>query len=514
MSDETKVSGAEIPKPSNVEILPPETRAAEAEARAKAEAAARVKTDDKPAAAGRKPVEMKLAPKPSGPSSASAPINTAPTDEDSAKAWSAKSFLWAGSLVILILVGGLGGWATLTEIAGAIVSSGQIEVERNRQVVQHLDGGIVSEILVDEGDTVEANQVLIRLDGTLLSSQLTVVENQYFELVARRGRLDAERDGADEIVFEDELIEAATRHEEVAELMDGQQRLFVARLDSMSKELDQLDKRRSQIANQIEGIVAQQDALGTQLGLIQDELADQIDLMNKRLTQRSSVLALQREEARMSGQLGDLAASKAESEGRITELEIEALKLQTTRREEAITTLRDLQYRELELAEQRRSLREQLSRLDIRSPVAGVVYGLTVYAERSVIRPADPLMYVVPQDRPLIIATRVDPIHVDEIFPGQEVTLRFSALASRTTPTLFGTVTQVSADAFHDDKSGISYYRAEITVADEELDKLPGHVKLLPGMPVEAYLRTDDRTPLAYLLKPFTDYFNKAFRET
>ncbi|MEM8553756.1 MAG: HlyD family type I secretion periplasmic adaptor subunit [Pseudomonadota bacterium] len=437
-----------------------------------------------------------------------------PPAKPPAAPWNSRWHVRFGMIVVFILVGGFGGWAVFSQIAGAIIATGQIEVDRNRQVVQHPDGGVVEEILVDEGDTVVAEQVLIRLDGTLVRSELAIIESQYYELVARRGRLEAERDGRDVLEFDDDLITVAATRADVADLMDGQQRLYAARAESLEKEIDQLSKRRTQIGNQIEGILAQQTALGQQLALLRDELGDQMDLMNKGLAQRSRVLALQREEARLAGSLGELVAAQAESEGRITELEIEVIKLETRRREEAITRLRDLQFRELELAEQRRALLEQLSRLDIKAPVSGVIYGLQVFAERSVIRPADPVLFLVPQDRPLVIATRVEPIHIDQVFPGQEVIVRFSALDARTTPELTGEVTQVSADAFTDEQVGMSYYRAEVVLQDGEAEKLPGDAVLLPGMPVEAYLRTDDRSPLTYLVKPLSDYFNKAFRES
>ena len=251
-----------------------------------------------------------------------------------------------------------------------------------------------------------------------------------------------------------------------------------------------------------------------QLDLIQQELASQQSLLDRGLAQIAKVLNLQREEARLSGTVGELTAQRAQAEGRITELEIEALKLDTLRREEAITRLRDLQFQELELAEQSRTLRERLARLDIRAPVGGVVYGLQVYAKRSVIRPADPVLFIVPQDRPLVIMAQIEPIHIDQIFVNQGVTLRFSALDQRATPELFGQVTQVSADAFQDDATAFSYYRAEIQLNDGEKDRLPEGTILIPGMPVEAFIRTDDRSPMEYLVKPLADYFAKAFRES
>ena len=429
------------------------------------------------------------------------------------QSWSARTPLTIGMVALVILIGGFGTWATLTEISGAIIASGKIEVDSNRQVVQHPDGGVVKEILVDEGDFVEAGQTLIRLDSTLLMSRIVVAEGQLFEMMARRGRLEAERDGTDAIQFDEELLAEAATNAEVAEITAGQRRLFKARQGSLDREIEQMQKRRGQIQDQIIGIEAQQEALETQLILIVDELEDQQSLLEKGLAQASRVLALRREEASLSGRAGELASVKAKAEGRITEIDIEIIKLDTRRREEAITRLRDLQYTELELVEQRNTAREHLSRLELNAPVSGIVYGLRVFTERSVIRPADPVLFLVPQDRPLIIAAQVPTIHVDQVFAGQTVSLRFSALDQRETPELFGEVMTLSADAFEDEATGAPYYRAEIALNEGEAKKLPEGVVLIPGMPVETYLRTSDRSPMAYLVKPFTDYFTKAFRE-
>ena len=433
---------------------------------------------------------------------------------DDSKGFPLRTPMTFGLAALLILVVGFGTWAATTEISGAIIAGGQIQVDQNRQVVQHADGGIVEEILVEEGDTVEAGEVMIRLDPTLLRSELTIVEGQYFELLARRSRLEAERDGSEEIVFPEILLTHAETDDEVAELISGQRNLFFARRASMDREVEQLNKRSDQIGNQIEGVEAQVEALAAQLSFVDEELESQRSLLARGLAQASRVLSLQREAARLAGERGELVSTMAQAEGEITEIEIEIIKLDTARREEAITTLRDMQYRSRELAEQRLALLEQLKRLEITAPVAGVVYGMTVFAPRSVIRAADPVLYLVPQDRPLVIAAQIEPIHIDQTHVGQEVTLRFSALDQRTTPELFGTVTQISADAFTNEETSVSYYRAEIILNEGEAEKLPEGSTLIPGMPVEAFLRTADRTPLAYLVKPFTDYFSKAFRES
>jgi len=419
--------------------------------------------------------------------------------------------LGLGGLALLIL--GFGGWASFSEISGAVIAPGQIEVDQNRQVVQHPDGGVVAQILAQEGDSVRQGQLLIQLDATRLGSELAIIEGQLFELMARRGRLEAERDDKPEPVYDMLLRDSAASNQDAAVLMAGQSQLLAARRASRAQEVAQLAKRRSQIDTQITGISAQSQALGQQLELIEQELKDQQTLLDRGLAQAGRVLALRREQARLSGQLGELTAQRALAQERATEIDLEVIKLRTQQREEAITRLRDLQFRELELAEQRRALLDQRDRLAIRAPASGIIYGLQVTTPRSVIRAAEPVMFIIPQDRPLVIAARVDPIHIDKITLGQPVNLRFSALDQRTTPELTGEVAKVSPDAFVDQARGLSYYRAEITLPEAEQAKLPENIRLLPGMPVEAFIRTGDRTPLAYLTKPLTDYFSKAFRD-
>ncbi len=428
-------------------------------------------------------------------------------------AWSATKHIAIGFVSVAVLVGGFGGWGMMTEIAGAIVTSGRLEVEQNRQVVQHPDGGVVAEIAVKEGDTVKVGDLLLRLDGAMLESELAIVEGQLFEIMARRSRLTAERDDAPDMIVGEELQKMAAERPDVAEQLDGQQRLFRARLDTLARQTEQSAEQRKQIESQIEGIDAQRAALDEQVTLIIRELSDQQALLDKGLAQASRVLALQREESRLKGQVGELAASRGQALERITEIEIENLRLAATRREEASTQLRDIGSQELELAERRRALTEQIHRLVIRAPVSGIVLGMQVNTPQSVLRPADPVLYIIPQDRPLVITSQVPTIHVDQVHPGQEVELVFSAFSTRTTPHLKGLVESVSADAFTNEQTGQSFYRAEIILEPGEQEKLED-LTLVPGMPVEAFIKTDDRTPLAYLVKPFTDYFNHAFRES
>lgn len=426
--------------------------------------------------------------------------------------WSAKGPVWAGLLMLVILLGGFGTWAVMAQITGAVIASGRIEVDRNRQVVQHPDGGVVAALLVEEGSSVDAGDLLVQLDSESLLSDISVIEGQLFEVLARRARYEAERDGAETLTFDPLLTDSTSAIAQ--ELMDGQRRLYDARRETEANAIEQLTRRRDQIVDQIEGIHAQETAIGTQLDLVRQELADQQSLLERGLAQATRVLALQREEASLSGRAGELAATAAQAAGRITELELEVLNIGSDRREQAISNLRDLQYNELELRERRRALLSQLDRLDIRAPVAGIVYDLQIFGEQSVVTPAEPVLYLVPQDRPLVIAVQIEPRDIDLLFVGQDVALRFSAFDQRQTPELTGKVVTISADAFEDQATRLSFYRAQIELSEGEQDRLPEGATLIPGMPVEAFIRTEDRSPIEYLLKPLSDYFAKAFRES
>ena len=426
--------------------------------------------------------------------------------------WGAGGYIRFGIFCIALLAGGLGGWAATAKLKGAVISSGHLRVESQRQVVQHLDGGIVGEILVREGNLVAAGAVLIRLDGTTLRSELAVLESQLYELMARRGRLSAEQTDNPAIIFDPELLAAARANPEVQALVDGQQSLFEARLGTMEREIEVMRERQVQIHEQITGSEAEIKSLKRQSDLIEQELVGQRTLLAKGLAQASRVLSLEREAARLEGQRGQVVAKAAQLKGQISELEIELLRLGASRREDAITKLRDLGFREMELKERRIALHERLSRLDVRAPLGGVVLDMTVFALKSVVRAAEPMLYIVPSDSDLVVDAQIDPIHIDSVRAGQDAVLRFSAFNTRTTPELFGIVSMVSPDAFIDEATKRSYYRTEVLLKEGELLKLEGQ-ELIAGMPVEVFIQTGERTPINYLLKPITDYFNRAMRE-
>lgn len=416
-----------------------------------------------------------------------------------------------GLLSLLVLVGGFGLWAAVADISSAVMAPGKVEVENKQQVVEHPDGGVVGEIMVRDGDLVKAGDVLLRFDDTLMRNERESFASQYWELVARTARLDAEQNQRTEIVFSDELL-AAAGHPSIAEIVQGQKQLFDARLRTLADQVEQLRERQSQIREQVQGAESQIRALERQLALVAQELEGQQKLYDSGLAQLNRLLSLQREEARLQGEVGGLTASIAESRGRVAEIEIQVLNLESTRQEQAITQLRDIQYQQNQVREQLASVEERLDRLDVRAPIDGVVLGMTVFSVRSVVSPGEPILYIVPSDSVLVIESQIDTIFIDQVWAGQPATLRFSAFSSRTTPELEGHVVKVSPDAFTDERTGRTYYTATLAPNEGELEKLEG-LTLVPGMPVEGFIKAGDRTPLTYLTKPFTDYFSGAMLE-
>lgn len=431
-------------------------------------------------------------------------------NKDRPPVWQAKRPMVIGFIALTVLVFGLGIWSVVTQLVGAVIASGSIQVQSNRQIVQHAEGGVVGSIFVRDGDFVEAGQALLRFDDTLTRSELAIIEGQLVEFSARAARLEAERDGVEAVSFT-EVFKPESLGGLVTKNTEGQRRLFLARSETLAQETEQLQEQITQLEHEVEGTEAQLSSLRTQIELIGKEWESQSKLLGKGLTQSSRVTGLEREQASLSGEVGRLVASKAQVSGRIAATKLEILKLSTQRREAAIAELRDTELRMAELYERRLSLLERLSRMEVRSPTSGIIYGSTVFAERAVVQPAEPMMYVIPQDQPLVALARIDAISIDQVFVGQPATLRFPAFDQRFTPELTSSVKLVSADVFEDQNTGMTFYQAELTLTPEELAKL-GDQDLLPGMPIEAYLTTDQRTPLSYLTKPLMDYFYRAFR--
>ena len=426
--------------------------------------------------------------------------------------WRLRPLLLLGYATIFLLVFGIGAWAAVSRIAGAVVGAGALEVQGNRQVIQHPLGGVIKAIHARDGDSVEAGDVLIELDGEDLRPELGTVEGQWFEMLARKSRLHAERDQLDVITFDPELISREATTPEIRTLIAAQEQQFVARLKSRKEEEAQLEEQQTQIGNQNEGLVSLQAATTSQIDLLTREITGQQTLLDKGLTEVTRVLTPRRELARLEGVAGQVEANVAENRGKIAEIEIQRVRLVSKAREDAIAELRELEFQEIETREKRRQILDRMARLYLRAPVSGTVYGSTADTVRAVIRSAEPVMYVVPKDTPLVVRTRIDTIHIDQVHVGQEAVVRFSAFDQRTTPQLTGHVSDVSADAYTDERTGQHYYKADVKLDDHEAEKL-GHLTLLPGMPVELFIQTGARSALSYFVKPMEDYFTRAFRD-
>lgn len=431
---------------------------------------------------------------------------------DLAARWPGAVPLWSGIIALIVLVGGLGLWSVSTTLAGAVIAQGVVQVENNRQIVQHPEGGVVGEILVKESDVVARGDVLIRLDGRQLQSELSIVESQLLEIGARKARLIAERDNAPDIDFSMLLQMLPAGAPEAEHVIQGEATLFHARREAIAQERSLLMEQNEQIENRTLGVEAQLSALQLQTDLVLVEQENQQRLLDQQLSRAAQVSELRREHAGLLGQIGQLEAELAALRGQVTSNEITALQLETRRREDAVTQLRDLEFREIELVERRIVLTNNLSELDIRAPTDGIVYDMKVFAVQSVVQAAEPLLYIIPQDQPLVVSARIEAINIDEVYAGQEAELRFPAFDQRRIPEIRGQVTRISADALQDQMTGLSYYTAEVLPMQTELVNL-GELTLLPGMPVEAYIRTRDRTPLAYLTEPLTIFFTRALRE-
>jgi len=423
-----------------------------------------------------------------------------------------RSALLGGAGVAVFLTLGLGGWASTTEIAGAIVAPGSLVVESNVKKVQHPTGGVVGEVRVKDGDRVKAGDILVRLDDTQTRASLAIVTKALDELAAQQARNEAERDGADGVNFPADLL-ARIGDPEVVRVVEGERRFFENRRSARQGQGAQLRERISQLKEQILGLEDQVAAKGREIQLIGEELVGVRELWKKNLVQITRVTSLERDAARLEGERGALVSNIAQTRGKITETELQILQIEQDLRSEVSKNLSDIRARNSEYVEKKIAAEDQLRRIDIRSPQDGIVHQLTAHTVGGIILPqGEPIMLIVPEADALTAEVRIAPQDIDQVHIGQPASMHFSAFSQRTTPQVTGEVSRISADVSQDPKSGASYYTLRLSVSDSEMERLHG-LKLLPGMPVESFIQTGERTALSYLTKPLMDQVNKAWRE-
>ena len=425
---------------------------------------------------------------------------------------SIRRHLWAGVLIVALLAGGVGGWAATTEIAGAVIATGFLVVESNVKKVQHPTGGVVGEIRARDGDRVKAGDIVVRLDETITRANLSIVSKGLDELEARKARLEAERDGVEAIAFPKDLLERANEPS-LANTLAGERRLFELRRTARLGQQAQLRQRIGQLNEEIGGLNAQLAAKQQEIVLVQRELKGARELWDKNLMPITKLTSLEREATRLEGERGQVTASVAQSKGKISELELQIIQIDRDLASEVGKDLREAESKIGEYVERKVTAEDQLKRIDIRAPQDGTVHQSTAHTVGGVITPnGDPIMLIVPDTDTLMVEAKVQPQDIDQLQLGQKAVLRFSTFNQRTTPELNGTLARISADAAQDQRTGVSSYTIRVALTAQEIARL-GDVKLVPGMPVEAFLQTGDRKVMSYLVKPMMDQIARAFRE-
>src|SRR3954462_7338053 len=416
--------------------------------------------------------------------------------------------LVGGTAVACLLAFGIGGWAATTELAGAVVAPGSLVVDTNVEKVQHPTGGVVGELRGRGGDHVKAGDVVVRLDDTQTRANLAIITKSLDELAARQARDEAERDGAKKVVFPPELL-ARIKDPEVARVVQGEQKLFEIRRSAREGQGAQLRERVLQLRDQTQGRADRVGAKKREIELIGQELKGVRELWQKNLIPITRVTALERDAARLEGERGSLVSTIAQTKGKMTETELQILQIDQDLRTEVGKDLAEIRAKTSELVEKKVAAEDQLKRFDIRAPQDGMVHQLAVHTVGGVITPgAEPIMLIVPEADALTVEAKIQPQDIDQVRIGQKAVLRFSAFNQRTTPELNGEVSRVSADVSQDAKTGAAYYTIRITVPEAELARLNG-LKLVPGMPVESFIQTGERTVISYLTKPLTDQIAK-----
>jgi HlyD family secretion protein len=417
----------------------------------------------------------------------------------------------AVAIIAAFLFLSIGVLGAMTKVSGAVIAAGSLVVESSVKRVQHPTGGVVGEVAVHDGTQVNAGDLLLKLDPTEVQANYAAVTRALWELTARRARLEAERDGADAVAFPDDLLREAQEQPDIGRIVSGEGKLFDLRRAAQSGQKAQLRERIAQLKEEVSGLTEQAQAKAQEIELVTKELGGVRDLYEKSLVPISRLTALERDAARLTGERGLLTATGAQTRGKISEIELQIIQLDQNLRSDVAKELADIRAKMSELSEKKITAAELLHRIDIRAPQAGVVQQLSVHAKGAVLAAGEQIMLIVPEHDALIVEVKLNPTDIDKVDLGQPTTLRFTSFNFRTTPELFGTVSRIAADTIKDDRNA-PYYLVRISLDAGQIERL-GARRLVAGMPVEAFIRTTERSMLSYMLKPLTDQASRAFRE-
>lgn len=423
---------------------------------------------------------------------------------------SIRRHILAGLVIVLILGGGVGGWASTMRLSGALIAPGFVVVDSNVKKVQHPYGGIIGQLLVRDGDRVRQGDIVVRLDDTVTRSNLAIVSKGLDELAARKARLESERDGKESVVFPPDLVDRASN--DVVAILDGERKLFDLRRNARIGQKAQLRKRIDQLNEEVRGLQSQRESKEKEIKLIDREKEGVYELWKQKLVQLTKLTELERQAARLEGEAGQLVAQTAQTGGKVSETELQILQIDRDLSSEVAKETREIDGKIGEFVERKVTAEDQLKRIEIRAPQNGTVFQSTVHTVGGVINAGEAIMMIVPDADTLTVEARVNPQDIDQVKVGQIALLRLSAFNQRTTPEINGTVTRISADISTDQRTGASYYVIRIGMPPEEVARL-GALRIVPGMPVESFVQTDERTLISYLVKPLSDQLMRMFRE-
>lgn len=424
---------------------------------------------------------------------------------------SIRNHIFVGGLGFLTLVGVFGGWAVGTEIVGAVIAQGSLVVETSLKKVQHPVGGVVSELAVRDGDRVKAGDVVMRIDATMTKANLAIIVKSLDQFTARKARLESERDRTGRVIFPQALLDRAGDGEVLA-MMNAERRLYENRKAVRESKKRQLEQRVRQLRDEISGMEAERAANLREQGMVDEELIRFRSLHERGLMEKSRLSTLERQATDIDGDIGRLMAGIAGVEAKISETALQILQIDEQWSEEVGSDLREMDARIGEYVERRVAAEDQLKRVDILAPQDGVVHQLSVHTIGGVVAPGEQIMMIVPEVDKLVVEVKVAPQDIDQIYYGQLTNLRFSAFNQKTTPEITGTVERISADVTVDQRTGTSFYLVRVATSQEQMKRL-GEFSLMPGMPVEAFITTGERSVLSYFLKPLIDQANRTFRE-
>ncbi|MGI9416640.1 MAG: HlyD family type I secretion periplasmic adaptor subunit [Geminicoccaceae bacterium] len=418
-----------------------------------------------------------------------------------------RPYVLTGVSIVIILFGALGSWSAFAMLGSAVLAPAVVAVQFKRKTIQHLEGGIVEDILVRDGDYVEQGQVLLKLDRTSAKASTAMLSGRIDLLRVREARLSAELQRRDSIDFPDDLDSP-----NAPEIISGEVAIFLSRELSRNGKIDIMRERMAQFEQQIAGLEAQEAANETQIELIGEELDGLRSLLKKGYAIKPRLLELERRRAELKGDRGKYLADITGARNSISEAQLQVIQIKNDFQELVTAEFQEVQAELDDLNERYTAAKDALRRLYVASPQSGIVVGLSVHTRGAVLSPGQKIMDIVPQDDRLVIEAQVAPQDIDKVTVGFDAAVRLTAFDLETTPELNAEVMTISADRLVDEKSGVPYYLAALSITNDELEKLES-IRLVPGMPAEVAIRTGERTALSYLMKPLADGVARAFKD-